>query len=160
MLTPEFQKEVHELAKSKGWWDTSREFGTLIALCHSEVSEAYDEYEQDATKPEVVTEIADVVIRVLDLAEYYGFDVTEIDTRFPSDEPFPEFLCELHTMLSGALEAARCNEPDAELAIRWLRNVVSKIVTYKPLKGFIEPAIYSKHNRNKERSHKHGGKLF
>ena len=36
--------EVHENAKSHGWWDEEREFGELIALCHSELSEALEEY--------------------------------------------------------------------------------------------------------------------
>ena len=37
------QKEIHKNAVSHGWWDSKREFGTLIALCHSELSEALEE---------------------------------------------------------------------------------------------------------------------
>ena len=40
----ELQKEAHAIAKSKGWWDTERTFGDLIALVHSELSEALEAY--------------------------------------------------------------------------------------------------------------------
>ena len=40
----EFAKEVHQNAKDHGWWDEERSFGDIIALCHSELSEALEEY--------------------------------------------------------------------------------------------------------------------
>jgi len=40
----DFAKEVHELAIEKGWWEDPRSFGEIIALCHSELSEALEEY--------------------------------------------------------------------------------------------------------------------
>ena len=40
----EFAKEVHDNACSKGWWDEPSTFGEIIALCHSELSEALEEY--------------------------------------------------------------------------------------------------------------------
>ena len=40
----EFTKEVHENAVSHGWWEEERNFGEIIALCHSELSEALEEY--------------------------------------------------------------------------------------------------------------------
>ena len=39
-----FAKNVHENAVNHGWWDEERSFGELIALCHSELSEALEEY--------------------------------------------------------------------------------------------------------------------
>ena len=39
-----FTAAVHENAVAHGWWDEEREFGTIIALCHSELSEALEEY--------------------------------------------------------------------------------------------------------------------
>ena len=39
-----FAKEVHQNAKDHGWWDEERSFGEIIALCHSELSEALEEY--------------------------------------------------------------------------------------------------------------------
>ena len=40
----EWAKEVHENAVAHGWWDEPRSFGEIVALCHSELSEALEEY--------------------------------------------------------------------------------------------------------------------
>ena len=79
----ELQEYVHSIAKSKGWYDQERTFPELIALMHSELSEALEAYRKDpdvthiyrgnypdASKPEgVASELADVIIRILDAAE-------------------------------------------------------------------------------------------
>lgn len=40
----EWAKEIHENAVAHGWWDEQRSFGEIVALCHSELSEALEEY--------------------------------------------------------------------------------------------------------------------
>lgn len=104
MEIKEFAREVHENAKVHGWWDEERSFGDLIALCHSELSEALEEYRNNvpgkklhrdpfstyysgggyvASDPTRVSkkmegipsELADVIIRVLDMTEHYGIDI-------------------------------------------------------------------------------------
>lgn len=87
--------EAHIMAVSKGWHDiawndiatkaaAADRLGSLLALVHSEVSEALEAYrarELEAWtrvdgKPEgVAAELADVVIRVADLAGYLGIDL-------------------------------------------------------------------------------------
>ena len=44
MTLNEWAKEIHENAVAHGWWDDERSFGDIVALCHSELSEALEEY--------------------------------------------------------------------------------------------------------------------
>lgn len=116
----EWRDRVHTTAVEKGWWEpqevwvslpepeghqeygkAQRSFGDLIALVHSELSEALEEhragrspeylyyrhangsvvnrpesYPERMVKPEgIPAELADVIIRVLDIAGYYGIDI-------------------------------------------------------------------------------------
>jgi NTP pyrophosphatase (non-canonical NTP hydrolase) len=59
-------KQAFETAKSKGWHDEPRETGTLLALIHSEVSEAL-EADRKGDAENFVEELADVCIRIFDL---------------------------------------------------------------------------------------------
>lgn len=59
-------KEAFMIAKSKGWHDEKRETGTLLALIHSEVSEAL-EADRKGDAENFAEELADVCIRVFDL---------------------------------------------------------------------------------------------
>ncbi len=40
----EFAAEVHQLAVEKGWWETTPSFAQITVMCHSELSEAVEEY--------------------------------------------------------------------------------------------------------------------
>lgn len=86
------QKEIHKIAQEKGWWKEEREFGTLIALIHSEVSEAMEAWRSEygcvpettfiSTKPEGwAVELADAIIRILDVCAYYQVDLEPIINR-------------------------------------------------------------------------------
>lgn len=82
-------RQVHNTAKEKGWWDTNRQVPECLALIHSEISEALEEYRilEDGKsfdeirwtpqgKPEgFAVELADAIIRILDLSGHLGIDL-------------------------------------------------------------------------------------
>lgn len=67
-------QEAYETALSKGWHDQERETGTLLALIHSEVSEALEADRKD-DRENFAEELADVCIRVFDLCGSRGIDL-------------------------------------------------------------------------------------
>lgn len=75
-------KEVHEVAKKKGWYTPdggmSTNFRVVIdlALIHSEVSEAMEIARTGYCKGNstLATELADIVLRTFDLAGFLKFD--------------------------------------------------------------------------------------
>ena len=88
----EWARDIHQNAVEHGWWDEPRSFGDIVALCHSELSEALEEYRngkpmiygccghcdketqcevdgkpEHSCKPEgVAVELCDAVMRIMD----------------------------------------------------------------------------------------------
>lgn len=68
-------EEAYQTAKSKGWHDRPRKTVEALALVHCEVSEAIESDRRREGKDRVAEELADVCIRVFDLAAEMGFDL-------------------------------------------------------------------------------------
>lgn len=95
----EWQRECHDLARIKGWHtdpstgepiDPRPRIPERIALIHSELSEALEEYrrgtlgdyEGEGGKPEgFAIELADAVIRLFDLCGALGIDLEDAVSR-------------------------------------------------------------------------------
>lgn len=101
----EYAERSHNTAVSKGFWEAQRNFGEMIALMHSELSEALDEHRSgrpavwfqhaadcqtnifvdgDCTcvpKPEgVAVELVDCIVRIVDVIDYI------LDGRFTVED--------------------------------------------------------------------------
>lgn len=81
----ELAKECHEISKSKGFYESQPDLMTQLVLVHSEVSEAVEAERigdsrmrlDEKGKPEgVPSELADVIIRVLDICGNRGIDIS------------------------------------------------------------------------------------
>jgi NTP pyrophosphatase (non-canonical NTP hydrolase) len=95
----QLRDEIHENAKNKGFWDKERETGTLLMLCVSELAETmeadrnglYADLEliekdkenfidfkwsfENSIKDTFEDELADTIIRILDLCGAKGIDI-------------------------------------------------------------------------------------
>lgn len=78
--------EIHKNAVAHGWWDEQRSIGDIVALIHTEVSEAFEEFRNgkdyvyyENGKPEgVAIELIDAVIRIFDFLAYQGIDIYKL----------------------------------------------------------------------------------
>lgn len=88
MTIKELMVESHSTAIDHGWWPKDRDMGEILANVHAEVSEAWEEYRRsndvrdlrrimfDGSKPcGFPIELADILIRVADLAEAFDIDL-------------------------------------------------------------------------------------
>lgn len=85
----DWQTDIHRNARKHGWWEKPPTAGELLMLVTSEVAEAFEEvrkgkamtetyYSEGGKMEGVPSELADVVIRVMDICEYYGIDLEKV----------------------------------------------------------------------------------
>jgi NTP pyrophosphatase (non-canonical NTP hydrolase) len=97
LTVTDWQEKAHQIAKDRGWWPEDRVqkarehdpdlLGAQLALMHSEVSEALEavrigdmelRYTEDGKPEGFGIEIADVVIRCLQLSELLGISLESL----------------------------------------------------------------------------------
>lgn len=69
------QKEIHQTAVAHKFWEDPINIPEKLCLIHSEVSEAMEIVRNEGCIEAVGEELADIVIRVMDLAEHLGLDL-------------------------------------------------------------------------------------
>jgi len=188
--------EVHQTAIDLEWWwkydywkeKMSRYGGALtpedpcpdilaakLALIHSEISEAYNEWSyghyslyykpDNPDKPEgVIVELADVLFRALDLRERLGMKIgTPVDVLLEYGGSSPDTLCMAHNMVSDTVEHLRRNDMHGvetqlalftEMICFYAYHIMNK--SWEPF----EEAIQKKMAYNKTREIRHGGKAL
>lgn len=128
MTLNEMAKEIHAVAAAHGWHEKERTFGEIIALCHSELSEALEEYRNDKCMiyRQCPTSCQHIETCIIDINNGVG----------------------------------SCPVKPAGIAIE-LADCIIRILEYCADVGVdIERAIALKHEYNKTRPHRHGGKLI
>ena len=195
----EFAKEVHANAVAHGWWDEERDVPEVIALIHSEWSEALEEYragrpmlwhecmdegqspedrpvvceqctdcyyygkecEYRGKKPEgIAVELIDGCIRILDFAahEKVSLEFENIEELFPN---FPTQITALHYYTSSVMNYVGSNgKLKAPNRIpELLGEMIDNVFKYIRTQGIDpEKIMLEKHEYNKTRPYRHGGK--
>lgn len=191
----ELAKAAHENAVNKGWWQEERTYGELIALVHSEVSEALEDYragkkpnevwyekydKQDDEmyvllfKPDepdwkpcgIPSELADVCIRIFDIAGKYGWaeDIQDELDYLAEEEPdewyqelnFVEKFTMLHFELSNSWKSEGEN-----VRRNWLAQAFNSVMHIAKENGIdLDAAIAEKMAYNATRPQRHGGKVI
>jgi hypothetical protein len=197
--------EVSAINKANGWHEEKRSFGELIALVHSEASEALEDYRNGKAVNEVwyeyknlgrifvsdkkemedgsitdyegltepystalgkpcgiPSELADIVIRILDICGLYEWDVEKthehsIGERGLKGKTFLELLSEIHLELSQAYiyrDAAGSALDSLDSTIQIIEFISRQYdINLKTI-------IRQKLEYNKTRGYKHGGKVI
>lgn len=182
MNLTEFAKEIHQNAIEHGWCEKPRTFSELIALCHAELSEALEEYRNnrpmeyvnDAETGEIIThpaqfngrkpegiavEIADCLIRILDCAAEMGWDCSDIRKtgfNYAFLHDLPDCISELHSDLSFGWFLKELSD------VKEFRvfQCAGKIMTWLEHNYGADwmDMVRRKHEFNKTRPYRHGGK--
>ena len=215
MNLTDFAYDIHQNSVAHGWWDEERSFDEVLALIHSELSEALEEYragrpniwhacdmpDSDGTvicggsetpdcytlmhggaetceyythKPEgVAVELADAVIRIFDWFGKMHFNTAELigeahaRSQIWTDIPpkpegitFGGLIARWHFLLSLAYQRWTTGGGYHSAALRLALAVIEITLWIDTNCGESMDIISLKHEYNKTRSYRHGGKLL
>lgn len=209
MKMNKFAAEVHQNAVEHGWWDEERSFGEIIALCHSELSEALEEYrakrgmvwyactegdqehpcrpedeydcqkfgkevecEYRSKKPEgIAVELADCIIRILDwfgkeemsaddlMAEAKKLMMCDVPARIYASS-LGDCIARWHLLLSLAY-SCWCRASGTYASALRMALCICEIQKWAEDNGVdLEKILDIKHEYNKGRPYRHGGKAL
>lgn len=131
-------KEIHENAIAHGWWEEDPSFPEIIALCHSELSEALEEYRRG--RPNLYFPCNAGGLCVEDRQEEHVYCASRVCTKGDPD------FC-----------TARSNKPEG-IAVE-MADCIIRILDWCGKEGIdIDRIIKIKHEYNKTRHYRHGGK--
>lgn len=178
--------EAYATSKSKGWYEKGRgDVPTLLALVHSEISEALEAWRETGDegiqgveiahsvapwapgqKPEgVAAELADVVIRIGDMAGAYELDLNASSKVPPRRHPnfwkgadLPTRLAFLHADVSNGLMHWNATRSTEMLALHLYEVVAETQQICDDFKIDLDAAVRAKMAFNKTRSYRHGNK--
>ncbi len=128
----EWAKEIHENAVAHGWWDEQRSFGEIVALCHSELSEALEEYRSGQPNVYAVC----------------GEDHT----------PCGGIECDHWEAFNGSCKQGVLIDKPEGIAVE-MADCIIRILDWCGKEGIdMDRMISLKHEYNKSRPYRHGGK--
>ena len=166
----DFAREIHGLAVEKGWWDEKRPLEDATVMIHCELSEAVEEYRNghgfteiyynDDGKPEgVPVELADAVIRLLDAAVEYAPHYMEPRLRDELPEAFGVFIERCHDLVSCIARGGDTTTQHFRLQDRTYMRLIGLIEAWFETNGMdLWRVCRMKHEYNKTRPYRHGGK--
>lgn len=172
--------EIHENAQKHGWWEEDRQYGEIIALIHSELSEALEEhrdskplvYDGENGKPEgCAVELIDAVIRILDYLGrvemvFGGEDLTleglmdQNANQITKEIPLPALIAELHYLVSDSYDLSKKTRGFVDAFAHPLITAMSVACQWVRSNGLnAEMILRKKHEFNIGRLYKHGKAL-
>lgn len=140
MKLNEFAAEVHALAVEKGWWEPAPSFPEVITMIHCELSEAIQEYREGA--PNV-----------------YFPCLAASENKVPCGGK-ETINCYNFKHGNSAEDCTYRGSKPEGVAVE-LADAILRILDYCAFAGIdIESVLEMKHEYNKGREYRHGGKLI